>query len=305
MRKSLIGLFFLAALTLLRAQVDVPATTAPPSTAPGPTTGQKIIFYGDATVQDGLNAREGFVHLIDQACQQQGVTLVFLHQLTPGYTSRDLLANLKKSALAQQPDWLVFGCGYFDSLSNLPPAQFTTNVAAIIDQATAAGAKVVLLTPLMNGEDPATPPNQKMIPYCAALRTLAQQKNLPLVDLNAAEQAELAKVHQQLALPTPGLQLTNDAVHLNGLGHEMVATEILRTFGFTPAQLAQARDTWLDLPDGMDLIPRGTLSVRQYLQLRSLAAGEGLTVNQLVYEMLQKDLLHLLVNGTPPEKKKH
>lgn len=275
-------------------------TATPPN---GPQSGQKIIFYGDSIMQVGNDYHHGFIHLVEEAFQEQERPIVALKTNPAPNNTRDLLSHLPKDVLALKPDWLALSYGYYDSMQNVTADQFKTNLEAALDQAAAAGIKILLMTSIMNGEDPANPFNQKMVPYNDAMRAVAKEKGLPLADVNADMQAAITQTRQQLNLATPGNLLTNDPTHVNGLGQEMIATSILKAFGFTDPQIAQARDIWLDMPGGMDLVPRGSISVRQYLRLRELAAAQGLSVNDLLAQTLEKDVLRMLTSAGPVKKK--
>jgi hypothetical protein len=91
-------------------------------------------------------------------------------------------------------------------------------------------------------------------------------------------------------------------VHPNGVGNEMMAEGILPALGFTDAEVAQARDFWLDLP-GTTLSPHANISLRQYLQLRAVAAKQGLTPEAMLDQMFNQDVQNLLVNPGSALKK--
>jgi lysophospholipase L1-like esterase len=276
----------------------------------GPQNGQKVAFLGDSITQNGWTNPNGYVHLVEMAMQQQGRTITVIPAGVSGNTSKDMIARFDKDVLSKHPDWMTLSCGVNDvwhGANGVPLDQYQTNITSMVDQATSAGIKVVILTSTMIGEDQPNPNNQKLIAYNDFLKGLAAKDNLPLADLNAAMQDALAKIRAKG--PVNGNLLTVDGVHMNGLGDEMMAAGILKAFGFTDAQLAQARDMWLDLPNGMAITPRAALTVRQYLQLEDLAAGQGKSVNDLFNDALAKDVQTLLIsasangtNSTAPAK---
>jgi len=87
----------------------------------------------------------------------------------------------------------------------------------------------------------------------------------------------------------------------------LAAAATLRALGFTPAQLSQARDLWLDLPNGMNLTLQPNISVRQYLLLRALAAKQGRSVEDLINDTLTENLQSQLIMAPSalPGPKKH
>jgi lysophospholipase L1-like esterase len=266
----------------------------------GPAAGQKVAFMGDSITQFG-EGPTGYVSLIADALEQQGKKIEVIPAGVSGNTSKDMLARLDKDVLSKKPDWMTLSCGVNDvwhGMNGVPLDQYQQNITSIVDQATAAGIKVVILTSTMITEDQAAPFNQKLIAYNDFLHTLATQKHLLVADLNADMQAALAQ--QKAAMPTlKGIVLTIDGVHMNGLGNEMMAAGVLKAFGCTDAQVDQAREAWMDLPGASGLIARTTVSVRQYLKLRELATAQGHTVDELLGDALNKDVQTLLTAASP------
>jgi lysophospholipase L1-like esterase len=291
---------FLALVAGLLFSLPLPAQTAVPQNSP--QAGQKIAFLGDSITQFGGDHPFGYLHLVESAFKQQNRPIVVIEAGVSGNTSQDMLARLKRDVLDQKPDWMTLSCGVNDvwhGAQGVALDQYKINITSIVDQVTAAGIKVMVLTSTMIGEDQPNPNNQKLIAYNDFLRQLAKERNLPLADLNAEMQAEIAQAHQELKVPNSGNLLTIDGVHMNGPGNEMMAAGILQAFGFTDAQLAQARDMWLDLPGAVDLKPVFSVSVRQYLHLRDLAASQGLGVDEMLNQALAKDMQTMLASPAP------
>jgi lysophospholipase L1-like esterase len=264
----------------------------------GPTAGQKVAFLGDSITQQG-EAPGGYVSLVAMALEANGKKIVVIPAGISGNTSKDMLARLDKDVLSKKPDWMTLSCGVNDvwhGVNGVDLATYKTNITSIVDQATKAGIKVVILTATMIQEDPSNALNQKLVPYNQFLQTLATERHLPVVDLNADMQAELAK--EKAAMPNlKGNFLTKDGVHPNGIGHEMMAAGVLKAFGLTDAQIAAEKEQWLDLPNGAPIQANAGVTVRQYKELLALAAGQGKTVDQMVSEDLNKVIQAQL--GTP------
>jgi lysophospholipase L1-like esterase len=266
-----------------------------------PAAGTGVAFLGDTVTQGGLQHPNGFVHLVEMAFAQQDHAIRVI-PASGDYTSRDMLAHFPSDVISKKPGWVVLSCGIADVSrggGGVPLDLYKRNITSILEEAKAADIQVILLTAAMITEDPANPLNEKLAPYNDFLRALAKQKGLPLADVNADMQAMIQKIHAETQ--QPGNVLTTDGTHFNGVGDEMMAGDILRAFGFTDAQLAQARDLWLDLTGGMLIQPQSAISVRQYLQLRALATREGISVDALISDTLNNELRDLLL--TPASKK--
>ena len=162
----------------------------------------------------------------------------------------------------------------------MPLEDYKKNITAIVDQAQAAGVKVVILTSTMIREDQATAENQKLVPYNEFLRALATEKKCLLADLNADLQAAIAEAAK--AGPVKGNVLTSDGVHMASPGNEMMAAGVLKGLGLDAAELPKAKEAWLDLPGTSNLAAKMNLTRRQMQQLEKLAAARKTTVNALI-----------------------
>jgi len=257
----------------------------------GPAAGQKVAFLGDSITNFGTGPG-GYVALVAKALEQTGHKIEVIPAGVNGNTSNDMLARLDRAVLSKKPDWMTLSCGVNDvnrTDRGVPLEQYKQNITSIVDKATAAGIKVVILTATMIMEDQSNAGNQKLVAYNDFLRSLATEKHLLLADLNADMQAALAQ--EKTKSPNlKGVVLTVDGIHMNGQGNEVMAAGMLKAFGFTDAQLAQAKESWLDLPDGMTLTLKPSMTVRQYLQMREAATSQGHTVEEVLTEDLAKDV---------------
>jgi lysophospholipase L1-like esterase len=257
----------------------------------GPTAGQKVAFMGDSITQQG-EAPTGYVSLIAMALETNGNKIVVIPAGVSGNTSKDMLARLDKDVLSKKPDWMTLSCGVNDvwhGVNGVELEPYKQNITSIVDQATAAGIKVIILTATMISEEQAAPNNQKLMAYNDFLRDLAAKRHFPLADLNADMQAAL--VQQKAMVPNfKGNLLTKDGVHPNGIGHEMMAAGVLKALGLTDAQLADARKSWSALPNGQTLILGASMTVDQYLKLRTAAASQGHSAEDMLNADLAKDV---------------
>ena len=167
----------------------------------GPTSGQKVAFMGDSITQFG-EGPTGYVSLIALALEANGRKIVVIPAGVSGNTSKNMLDRLDKDVLSKKPDWMTLSCGVNDvwhGPTGCTLDQYKQNITSIVDQATAAGIKVVILTATMIQEDQANALNKKLVDYNQFLHTLATEKHFPIADLNADMQAELAA--QKAAMP--------------------------------------------------------------------------------------------------------
>lgn len=258
---------------------------------PAVKTGEKIAFLGDSITQGGANNASGYVRLVISGLEANGIKATMIPAGISGHKSNQMLERLDKDVISKKPDWMTLSCGVNDvwhGANGVPLDAYKTNITAIVDQAQAAGIKVMILTSTMIREDATNSENQKLAPYNDFLRTLAAEKKCLLADLNANMRAALTpgKHHEH--------QLTSDGVHMNPLGDRMMARGILKAFGLSEAELTKANELWLNAPDTCEVAGKAKISLRQYEQLRQMAAKKGSSVGSLIEGETEKVVDELL-----------
>ncbi len=222
-------------------------------------SGDKIAFLGDSITQGGWRNATGYVRLVMSGLEANGVKAEAIPAGIGGHKSNDMLARLERDVISKKPQWMTLSCGVNDVWHGkrgiaLDDAALTggtygpdaagrgtyqKNIAQIVEKASAAGAKVVLLTATVIHENLDSAENAQLAPYNAFLRAFAQEKGLALADLNAL-------FHERIkAENKPGQKvLTSDGVHMATEGDKLMAVGVLRAFGLDAAQLKTAQDAW-------------------------------------------------------------
>jgi len=244
--------------------------------------GDTIAFLGDSITAFGAQTPGGYVNLVISGLAANGVKATAIPAGVSGNTSRDMLARLTRDVISKKPTWMTLSCGVNDvwhGVNGVDLPTYKTNIGSILDQVTAANIKPVILTSTMIHELPTDALNVKLADYNAFLVQTASDRKLPLADLNSEMQAEIAADLKANGGPPPGgLWLTVDGVHMNPDGNIMMATGILKAFGLSDAQIATARQSWLDIPASTLLSPRVFITLRQYQALSVAAAAKKISV---------------------------
>jgi len=236
---------------------------------------ESISFLGDSITQYGASMPGGYVRLVISGLKANGITVTPFPAGISGQHSTEMLERLERDVLSKKPTWMTLSCGVNDvwhGEKGVPLDAYKANITALVDQAQAAGVKVMILTATMIGETPDNPNNVKLAAYNDFLRELARTKKCSLADVNA----------DMLAAIKPGItgnQLTCDGVHMNPSGDQVMAASVLRAFGLNDAQLQKARDYWIAMPEiACNVECKLPLTLRQYQKLNELAAKENLSV---------------------------
>ncbi len=222
-------------------------------------SGDKIAFLGDSITAGGWGNPAGYVKLVIAGLEANGVKAEPIPAGISGHKSDQMLARLDKDVLSKKPQWMTLSCGvndvwhgprgvplddamaksgtYDDKVASR--GTYQKNITAIIDQATAAGVKPVMLTATVIQENLASKENGLLAPYNNFLRQLAKEKNVPMADLFAMFEERIKAENK------PNVKvLTSDGVHMNGEGNKLMAIGVLKAFGLNEAELGKAKAAW-------------------------------------------------------------
>lgn len=262
--------------------------------------GDKIAFLGDSITEAGQGSPGGYVQLVGTALAAHGVKIEIIGADISGHKSNQMLERLERDVLGKKPQWMTLSCGVNDvwhGEQGVPLEDYKKNITAIVDKAQAAGIKVVILTSTMITEDQANPNNQKLAGYNDFLRSLAAEKKCLLADLNAEMQSALAEAAKSQSKPAGQNVLTSDGVHMAFAGDVMMAVGVLKGFGLNAAELAKAREAWLDAPNTNPVNAQMNLTQRQAQQLEKVAAARHTSVDNLINEEFTKHVMSLVKAG--------
>ena len=302
----------IAAFTLLAGSAAFAQTQPQPAAAAASAEGvgiavqnnESIAFLGDSITQFGAALPGGYAQLVISGLKANGVTASLIPAGISGNKSNQMLERLERDVLSKKPTWMTLSCGVNDvwhGVNGIPLDKYKENIAALVDQAQAAGVKVMILTATMIGEDALNPNNVKLAAYNDFLRGLAGEKKCVLADLNADMHAAIKPASD--GKPQRGNQLTRDGVHMNPFGDQVMATGVLRAFGLNESQLQKARDYWINMPEiACEAQARAGMTLRQYKQLSDMAAEKNCSLESMLNAELTKAVQALAPAETAEKK---
>ncbi len=184
-----------------------PAVEEPPAAEDGPL----VVFLGDSlTAGLGVAEAEAFPERVRLGLAAEGVDVRVVNAGISGDTTAGGLARLDW-LLRQRPDVLVVGLGANDGLRGLELAETEANLRAIIEGASAAGARVLLLGMML-------PPNYGP-DYTRGFREiyprLARELDVSLVPFLLTGVAGIPELNQA------------DGIHPTAEGHRRMAGNVL------------------------------------------------------------------------------
>lgn len=193
----------------------------------------KVVFLGDSITQMGIN-KGGYINLIEEKLINKGIADKYelIGAGIGGNKVYDLYLRIEEDVLDKKPDIVFIYIGINDvwhktSGIGTDIKKYEQFYSAIIKKIKNSGAKVVLCTPTVIGEklNNGNPQDADLNAYADVVRRLVELNNCSLVDLRKVFITTLEK--ENLANKEQGV-LTNDRVHLNEKGNNLVAEEMMK-----------------------------------------------------------------------------
>jgi len=155
--------------------------------------GKTILVFGDSlSAAYGIAAKRGWVALLGERLQRERLDYIVVNASISGETTAGGVSRLPRALAQHQPALVILELGGNDGLRGLPVPQMEKNLAAMIDMAKKAGAKVLLAGMRV-------PPNygpEYTDDFAAAFRALAQRHRTAFVPFMLEGVAEDLRLFQ-------------------------------------------------------------------------------------------------------------
>lgn len=199
---------------------------------PAPADALKIAIIGDSTVCEypAEAPERGWGHYLPDYFKDD---VKFVNLAKGGRSTKTFIAEgLWDKTLAEKPQYILIQFGHNDSHDPAKPeatnaqTDYPDFLRRYIDEARAAGAKPVLITPMIRRNFREGTLIDILIPYAEAMKAVAAEKKVPLIDLHASS-AKLtielgeAKSMEFASRPT-------DHTHFNEKGAKAMAELIMK-----------------------------------------------------------------------------
>lgn len=193
----------------------------------------RVVFFGDSITELGVQPG-GYIDRMRNTLKEKNATnFQLIGAGISGNKVYDLYLRLEDDVLRQQPDWVFVYVGVNDVWhkkthgTGTDPDKFEKFYIALIRKMQAQGIQVALCTPAVIGEKTAgkNELDADLDKFAQIIRKLSAQYGLPLCDLRRIFLEHLAHVNKENK--EKGI-LTNDGVHLNEAGNQLVAEHMLK-----------------------------------------------------------------------------
>jgi lysophospholipase L1-like esterase len=190
---------------------------------------KRIVFFGDSITQAGVKGN-GYINLLKKSLDSTKYQLIGAG--IGGNKVYDLYLRIEDDVISKKPDLVVIYVGINDVWHKLGARtgtdydKYLKFYQAIINKIQATGSKVVLCTPSVIGEkkEGTNEADADLAKYSDGIRALAAKNNLPICDLR---KAFLNYETKNNSTDLDKGILTTDKVHLNEVGNQLVADQLL------------------------------------------------------------------------------
>lgn len=201
-----------------------------------------LLFIGDSVTDCGRDRvrPEGFYGKLGTSYVDQVNTMLAYHYPKQhvrilnygisGNTVKDLERRWEEDVLALNPDYVVILIGIndvwrhfdapFETYRHITLNDFRATYLDLINRTKERVKGMILMTPFYIEANREDPMRKQMEDYAEVVRTLSQQYQLPLVDLQYA--------YDEMMKHYPTQLLSKDRVHPNNLGHYVIAQAFLK-----------------------------------------------------------------------------
>lgn len=195
-------------------------------------TYKKIIFLGDSITQMGYENSTGYVRLFEKEypLRHPELRVEVVGAGIGGNRVSDLQGRVQRDVIDKNPDIVLIYIGINDVWSGGGIEEdFKIGLNDVVDRVTASGAKVILCTQTVIGEEVKEVNSfyEKLDKFSDITRGIALEKGCTLIDLRKSFIDYLKE--NNINDYSSGV-LTTDGVHMNSIGDKLIADTILANF---------------------------------------------------------------------------
>ena len=195
---------------------------------------KQVVFLGDSITEEGRTLELGFLNLIEETLDANKFNII--GKGISGDKVSDLLVRYEEDVLAQDPDIVFIYIGINDVWHTYDVGKgsdidfYEKGLRKIITDIKRKNAKIILCTPTVIGElvtfkdTVEIKRDQELDAFSGVVRNLASEFNTELLDLRTIFKDYIIQNNK-----TNDYQgfLTDDGVHLNDFGNQLIAEKML------------------------------------------------------------------------------
>ena len=224
-----------------------------PTTRAADSTPLRLVIAGDSTVAEypAEHASRGWGQYIEERFKPGTVKVTNLAK--PGRSTKSFIAEgLWQKALGEKPDYVLIQFGHNDSHSPDKPeatdaaTDYKDNLRRYIDESRAIHATPILITPMVRRtfdaegkiKEAQPPPNRALGSYATAMKEVAAEKKVAIIDLYTSSKTLAEKLGPQASSEMANKE--GDSTHFNEKGARAMADLIMQELPAAAPKLKEA-----------------------------------------------------------------
>ena len=235
--------------------------------------GDKIAVLSGQNFEIWSCGSNGYIRLLLNELAKSGVKQSPV-VLLEGQTTGQMLARLDSEVIAKRPVVAVIIPGNADYnawTEKTVSESFANNLKAIVVKLKAAKIKTVFVTSHVSNSDLASALNPNAAGHNEAIRSLAKEQGLLLIDFVKVVDKE------EKIVPFDRSLMARAVVN------QMLTGEIMRVIGYSDREIAACRQAW-----SLELTP--SVSNNTYARLKAAAKSSGKDVDAYITEVLHNSV---------------
>jgi len=212
----------------------------------------RLVIIGDSTVSEYPATRpdRGWGQFIEERFKDGTIKVINL--AAPGRSARTFIQEGRwQKALDEKPDYVLIQFGHNDSHNPANPestdaaTDYREYLRRYIDESRAIGATPILVTPVVRRTFDAQgkitesqpPPNRPLISYAKAMKEVASERKVAVIDLHVSSKAFVEKLGPQASADLANKQ--GDATHFNEKGARAMADLVMKELPMAEPKLKE------------------------------------------------------------------
>lgn len=210
-----------------------------------------IVLIGDSTVSNypETHRNRGWGQYLDEQFTEGTVRVINLAR--PGRSTKTFIEEDRwRDALARNPDIVFIQFGHNDAHapqspeSTDPARDYKDNLRQYIEEARAAGAQPLLITPMVRRsfneqgliEESLSPPGRPLQAYATAMKEVGRDMSVPVIDLFASSKTLAERIGPEASLQMASR--SSDITHFNEKGARAITGLIVADLPHALPELA-------------------------------------------------------------------
>ena len=243
-----------------------------------------LVFMGDSITEFGNNRTHGYVNLVMKGLRANNIEPTYYGVGIQGNTAENMFDRFDKDVISKNPTVVTISAGVNDIYKNVAYSTYCEKERGMVEKATNANAKVVMLSPTTAGYGETD--SDQLRKFVAGVKEIVADGGLVYAPTYEYVRAWMNDFDKPVLARSANadLRITCDTVHMSPAGDRQMARAVLKSFGLDMDELSAAEAAWNSDETLVPLIvpPSSTATISVNLTDAEAQAVAGLTIKQIL-----------------------